>query len=127
MKETGAGLSSTPQALSDSMEPRIPSILRASKGGVVILTKQLALDYAKDNIRVNCVCPGFIDTPMNEKVRGAQREAILRRQPLGRAGRLKRSPAALFLASDESSFTTGSALMVDGGQLAGRAESGAAR
>jgi len=92
----------------------------SAKGGVVILTKNLALDYAKDNIRVNAVCPGYIKTPlvMNglpEEMR-KQLEAL---HPLGRMGEPDEvAYCVLFLASDESSFVTGSSLMVDGGYTA---------
>ncbi len=94
----------------------------ASKGGVVILTKTAAIEYARWNVRVNCICPGVIDTPMVERITGGTAEALerLRRmQPLPRIG----SPEdvarmALFLASDESSFVTGAAMVVDGGYTA---------
>lgn len=93
----------------------------ASKGGVLNLTKQMALDYAPYGIRVNCVCPGFIDTPMNANMPPHRVAAIIKMQPLGRAGQAEEvARAALFLASDEASFTTGAALLVDGGQLSGR-------
>lgn len=93
----------------------------ASKGGVVNLTKQMALDYAPYGIRVNCVCPGFIDTPMNASIPPDRIAAIIKTQPLGRAGEAEEvARSALFLASDEASFTTGAALLVDGGQLSGR-------
>lgn len=93
----------------------------AAKGGVVNLTKQLALQYGAHGIRVNCVCPGFIDTPMNDAIPAASIAAIVRTQPLGRPGRPDEvAKAALFLASDEASFTTGTTLLVDGGQLSGR-------
>ncbi len=92
----------------------------AAKGGVVMLTKNMALDYAKDKIRVNAVCPGFIRTPMVEK--GAvkdQLDYLATLHPLGRLGEpLEVAYAMLFLASDEASFITGSSLMVDGGYTA---------
>lgn len=93
----------------------------ASKGGVVNLTRQMALEYGPYGIRINCVCPGFIDTPMNRGVPPDRIAAIVRTQPLGRVGRPEEvARAALFLASDDASFVTGAALLVDGGQLAGR-------
>ncbi|MDS1030519.1 glucose 1-dehydrogenase [Bacillota bacterium LX-D] len=92
----------------------------AAKGGVIILTKNLALDYAKDNIRVNAVCPGYIRTPMVEE--GAFKEMLDQLKalhPIGRLGNpIEVAYCVLFLASDESSFVTGSSLMVDGGYTA---------
>ncbi len=98
----------------------------ATKAGVVSLTKSMALSLAKQNIRVNCICPGSIDTPM---LRGAlassgQCEQNWRRTelviPLGRIGAADDIAAAtLFLASDEAQYITGVALPVDGGRTAG--------
>lgn len=93
----------------------------AAKGAVHNLTKQIALDYASFGIRVNAVCPGFIDTPMNAEIPPERFAAIVKTQPLGRAGKAEEVvAAALFLASDEASFITGTTLLVDGGQLSGR-------
>ncbi len=92
----------------------------AAKGGVVILTKNLALDYAKDRIRVNAVSPGFIRTPMVEKgaVEGML-DKIAAMHPLGRLGEpIEVANCVLFLASEESSFVTGISLLVDGGYTA---------
>jgi NAD(P)-dependent dehydrogenase (short-subunit alcohol dehydrogenase family) len=97
----------------------------ASKGGVVILTKTMALDYAGQNIRVNCICPGFIHTPMMDrqlpKDPQAKQAVTTRAQsPMGRIGRPQEiAQAALYLASDDSSFVTGAILVVDGGLIAG--------
>ena len=100
--------------------PEFPAY-SAAKGGVHNLTKQIALDYAQYGIRANCVCPGFIDSPMNAAVPPEKRAAIIRTQPLGRAGTPEEvARAALFLASDEASFITGTQILVDGGQLSGR-------
>ncbi|BBH20243.1 short-chain dehydrogenase [Paenibacillus baekrokdamisoli] len=97
----------------------------ASKGAIVLLTKEMALSYAKDNIRVNCVCPGWIDTGMAkrsiDKKGGIEvmLPEIQRLQPLGRLGQPEEvGRSVLFLASDDSSFITGISLMVDGGYTA---------
>ncbi|OGS44312.1 MAG: hypothetical protein A3K76_06870 [Euryarchaeota archaeon RBG_13_57_23] len=97
----------------------------ASKGAITIMTKAMALDYAKYNIRVNSVNPGTIDTPMlaYEAEASDDIEEYLRRaneeHPIGRVGRPEEvANAVLFLASDEASFVTGAALSVDGGLTA---------
>jgi len=94
----------------------------ASKGGVVLLTKAMAIDHGRQGIRVNCVCPGDVDTPMlpeDARMRGMKWEDYLAgcaNRPLGRIGTPDEiAKAALFLASDDSSFMTGAALVVDGG------------
>lgn len=101
------------------------STYNASKGGVVLLTKNLAMDYSRMGIRSNCICPGFIDTPLFQSVIGAPgqeafRDAIREQHKIGRFGRPEEiAGAAFFFASDDSSFVTGHALPVDGGYVAG--------
>jgi len=101
------------------------STYNASKGGVVILTKNLALDYGRLGIRANAICPGFIETPMFHSVMdGAefteQKQRIREQHKLGRFGKPEEiAGAAFFLASDDSSFVSGQALAVDGGFTAG--------
>jgi NAD(P)-dependent dehydrogenase (short-subunit alcohol dehydrogenase family) len=101
------------------------SSYNASKGGVVLLTKNMAIDYARAGVRVNVICPGFIDTPMFRAVFAmeetkAMQEKIREAHQLGRFGRpVEIANAAIFLASDEASFITGVTRPVDGGYTAG--------
>jgi NAD(P)-dependent dehydrogenase (short-subunit alcohol dehydrogenase family) len=97
----------------------------ASKGGVVLLTRNMAIDYGRAGVRVNCLCPGYIETPMTEVLRqpGLEtvRDVFIDMHQLGRAGQPEEvAAAALFLASDDASFVSGHALVVDGGFTAGR-------
>lgn len=101
------------------------SSYNASKGGVVILTKNMAIDYGAAGVRVNCICPGFIDTPllrsaMDSPGMATVKEAYRKEHKLQRFGRPEEiAGAAFFLASDDSSFVTGHALVVDGGFTTG--------
>ena len=101
------------------------STYNASKGGVVLLTKNLALDYGRRGIRANCICPGFIETTLFESVFADEhmapyRERIREQHELGRFGRPEEIAAvATFFASDDASFVSGQALAVDGGYTAG--------
>jgi NAD(P)-dependent dehydrogenase (short-subunit alcohol dehydrogenase family) len=102
------------------------SSYNASKGAVVLLTKNLAIDYGRVGVRVNCICPGFIEgTTMFDAVMSMEgmtqvREQYREAHKLGRFGRPDEiAAAAAFLASDDASFVTGHALVVDGGFTAG--------
>jgi NAD(P)-dependent dehydrogenase (short-subunit alcohol dehydrogenase family) len=91
----------------------------ASKGGIYAMMKVMAIDYARHNIRVNMVVPGFIDTPMNAPVMRNEKELAYwsNQIPVGRAGTSAECASAiLWLASDEASYCVGTALVVDGGQ-----------
>ena len=94
-----------------------------TKHAVVAMTKQIALDYARHNIRVNALCPGWVDTPFNEPFmkqmggREALETYVREKIPMGRwASAEEIAEAVLFLASDRSSFITGQALVIDGGE-----------
>lgn len=97
----------------------------ASKGGVTLLTKAMALDHAHENIRVNCICPSIVETELvkglfsNSDEGRKTREARIGTLPLGRFGKPKDvAELAVFLASDESSWITGTAIPLDGGLTA---------
>jgi NAD(P)-dependent dehydrogenase (short-subunit alcohol dehydrogenase family) len=96
----------------------------ASKGGLILFTKAMALECAPYGIRVNCICPGVIETPMLEREVNLDkrpeeaRKRFLSKHPMGRIGRPEEiAQAALFLASGRSSFVTGDSLVVDGGYV----------
>jgi len=115
---SGWGLAGGPRA----------AVYCASKGAVVLLTKAMAIDHGPQKIRVNCICPGDTDTAMlrNEARQLGESDdrflAEATKRPLGRVGTPDEiAQAALYLASDASSFVTGTALIVDGGGLAGSA------
>ncbi len=94
----------------------------ASKGGVTNLTRGMALDYAENNIRVNCICPGFVETPLVAGVIKTPEEyqTLADKHPMRRLGQPEEiAYGALYLASDESAFVTGIALPIDGGYTAG--------
>jgi len=98
----------------------------ASKGGVVLLTKQMAIDYAPYNIRVNCICPCNVETPLMDKGLAASgdpaavKKSTVKIMPLGRFSRPEEiAAAALYLSSDDASFVTGTTLVIDGGVTAG--------
>lgn len=101
------------------------TVYSASKGAVLMLTKGIALDYAKQNIRCNCICPGWVDTPINyahaDMIGGIEKvyASIDQFQPIGRPGEPREiANVVLFLASDESSLMTGSVVTADGGMTA---------
>jgi NAD(P)-dependent dehydrogenase (short-subunit alcohol dehydrogenase family) len=95
----------------------------ASKGAVVALTRAMALDHVADGVRVNCICPGTVDSPWVRRLlddAGESLDALVARQPMGRLGTPEEiAGAVLYLASDSAAFMTGSALVIDGGLSAG--------
>jgi len=92
----------------------------AAKFGMIGLTKAAALDYAKSNIRVNAVCPGFVDTPMMQRFTGgtpAGRQMVIDSEPVGRPAAAEEIAAAVvWLCSDAAAFVIGHAMVIDGGQ-----------
>ncbi len=93
----------------------------AAKGGVVNLTRTLAIEAAPLGVRVNAIGPGYIDTPLLKDLPPEMRQALIGLHPIGRLGRDEEvANAVLFLASDEASFVTGAYLLVDGGYAAGK-------
>jgi 2-keto-3-deoxy-L-fuconate dehydrogenase len=94
----------------------------AAKGAVIAFTRALAVDHVRDGIRVNCICPGTIDSPWIDRViadHDESRDALAARQPMGRLGTPDEvAEGVLYLASDRAAFATGSQLVVDGGLTA---------
>jgi len=97
----------------------------ASKGAVIALTRQVAMDFVEQGIRVNCLCPGTVDSPWVGRLLDmaadpvAARQALVARQPMGRLGTPEEvAAAALYLASDDAAFITGTGLVIDGGLTA---------
>lgn len=93
----------------------------ASKGGVIQLTRTLALEWAENNVKVNAICPGYFDTPMNKQILANPRkmEFVIDRTPLGRLGKPEElAGTVIFLASEASDFITGQIICVDGGWTA---------
>jgi NAD(P)-dependent dehydrogenase (short-subunit alcohol dehydrogenase family) len=98
----------------------------ASKGAVIALTKQVAVQYAGTGVRCNCICPGTVDSPWVGRLLAAaddpaeRRRQLVARQPMGRLGNPEEiARAALYLASDDAAFVTGTELVIDGGLTAG--------
>lgn len=91
----------------------------SAKGGVKLLTQTLSVTYAKEGIRVNAVCPGYIDTPLIAGADPEMKQQLVDLHPLGRLGKPEEvAKAVLFLASDDASFITGTSLLIDGGYTA---------
>lgn len=126
LRRAGGGSIINTGSVNSFLAERALCAYTTSKGAVLMLTKSIALDYAAEGIRCNCLCPGFVDTPINvphynrlggiEKIRASLPEWI----PAGRGGEPEEMAfAALYLASDDSRYVTGTAMVVDGGLSAG--------
>jgi NAD(P)-dependent dehydrogenase (short-subunit alcohol dehydrogenase family) len=94
----------------------------AAKHGVIGLTKSAALDYASQNLRINAVCPGIIETSMMDRFTGGTsegRERVIAQEPIGRMGKAEEIAAAVvWLCSQQAAFVVGHAMVIDGGQTA---------
>jgi NAD(P)-dependent dehydrogenase (short-subunit alcohol dehydrogenase family) len=126
MRKQGAGVIVNTSSNSGVFLDREMLAYITTKAAVITMTKQMALDYGPFNIRVNALCPGWVDTPFNEPYirqmggRQAIERYVREKIPLGRWASVEEiAESILFLASDRSSFMTGHALVVDGGECLG--------
>ena len=128
MRRQGGGSIINTASVAGLLAGEAPHLYSVAKAAVIHLTKSVALELGEDNIRVNCICPGIVATPLAAGRPDTPREqldklghAMRKAQPLGRVGQPDDiARAALWLASDESSWVTGTAQVVDGGAAAGR-------
>jgi NAD(P)-dependent dehydrogenase (short-subunit alcohol dehydrogenase family) len=125
MLEQGSGAIVNISSVNGLVSEPFLAVYSASKGAVVMLTRGIALDYASRGIRCNCICPGWVDTPINyahaDMLGGLEKvyASMAQFQPIGRPGEPREiAHLALFLASDEASFITGSVISADGGMTA---------
>jgi NAD(P)-dependent dehydrogenase (short-subunit alcohol dehydrogenase family) len=119
LKKAGGGAILITASVSGMRGEKGSAAYNATKGGLINLNRHLAVEYAVDRIRVNCICPGWIDTPFNDPIyefSGLEKASIDKLIPLGRQGVPEEiATAALFLVSDDAAYITGQALVVDGG------------
>ena len=119
IKNSGGGAIVTMSSSAGIAAEKNIAAYSASKGGIIMLSRQMALDYARDGIRINCVCPGWIDTPFNDPFIESpeiHQKTIDTLVPLGRQGVPDDvANAVLYLVSDDSRYVTGTVLTIDGG------------
>jgi NAD(P)-dependent dehydrogenase (short-subunit alcohol dehydrogenase family) len=119
MRKAGGGSIISTASIAGMRGGRGPTVYSAAKAGVINLTHCAAVELGKDRIRVNCICPGGIVTPITGDRVSDREQALEQSQPIRRAGQPDDIAAmALFLASDESEWVTGAAMLVDGGFMA---------
>jgi NAD(P)-dependent dehydrogenase (short-subunit alcohol dehydrogenase family) len=125
MIERGGGVIVNVASIAGLVGVRDRAAYCASKGAAIAITRAMAIDHVHQGIRVNCVCPGSIDTPWVDRLLAAStnpeatRAEIVARQPMGRMGTPEEIAAGVaYLASDEAAFATGTALVLDGGLTA---------
>jgi NAD(P)-dependent dehydrogenase (short-subunit alcohol dehydrogenase family) len=126
MQKNGGGVIVNIGSINSMMAMENEAVYDTSKGGVLMLTKTIAVDFAKSNIRANCILPGAVESTMLEASLNAAsdpakaREWTIQRHPVGRIGKPEEiAEVALFLAADAPPFMTGATIPVDGGILAG--------
>jgi NAD(P)-dependent dehydrogenase (short-subunit alcohol dehydrogenase family) len=122
MLQAGGGVIVNTASTAGMVGVRNRAAYGASKAAIINLTQSIAIDYARQNIRCNCICPGTVDSPWVGRLLSlaphpeAERAALIARQPVGRLGRPEEiADAVLFLAGPGSSFMTGAEVYVDGG------------
>jgi NAD(P)-dependent dehydrogenase (short-subunit alcohol dehydrogenase family) len=119
MIDQGGGAVINCSSIAGHIGQRHQPLYNAAKGGVELLTKCMALDFAEKNVRVNAVCPAWVEIDFNKDQIAERRAEILKLHPIGRLGQPEDvAPAVLYLASDESSWVTGASVMIDGGYTA---------